>query len=563
MSATAPPAASIDALLEQAVRHHKRGELAQAESCYAQVLERQPEHGHALNLLGVVAAQTGREQLALSLLRRAIAARPGAPEYWDNLALVLEGVGRLDEAAGALQKSLEIDPAYVNGHFHLGNVYLKAGLNESASAQYRQAVTLQPAHVDAWNHLGQALQRLGDTVQADAAYREALLRQPAHAYAHNNLGLLYQELGRFEDAAKEFQQALALDPGLMVAWSNLAHVTRCRSVEDSVARRIEDLLRELPADSDEAMLLNYALGKRYDDCAAYDRAFDCFRKANDRMARASRFQAAAFRAHVDRVIDLYTPRLLQSLAAHANASDRPVFVIGMPRSGTSLVEQIIASHPEAAGAGELDHFNRATGWLDPDPAAIRHRLGPPGAADAQWLASLAQGYLELPELRAFAGKRRVVDKMPYNFLHLGLIAGLFPRARFVHCRRDPMDTCLSIYFLYFEGRHDYTYRLSDIAAYFNEYRRLMDHWQQLLPDRILHLDYEQLVADQERASRELIRFVGLDWDDRCLDFHATQRAVRTRSNVQVREPIYSRAVGRWKNYARHLAELRRELNYGN
>jgi tetratricopeptide (TPR) repeat protein len=555
MSSTLPP---VGELLQQAVSHHQHGELAEAESLYRRVLQQEPEHAQALNLLGVVAAQTGRGELAVALLRRAVAAHP-APDLWNNLGLALEGAGQLDEAAGALGNAIALAPGYVDGHYHLGNVLLKAGRNDEAANAYRRALELRPAHADAANNLGQALQRLGDTAGAETAYRSALQLAPHDAFVHNNLGLLLQDLGNFAEAAAEFRRALDEDSGMVLAWSNLAHVTRCGSADDPIVQGIERRRREVPAGSEDAVLLDYALGKLYDECADYPRAFDCFRRANEAKAAVARFDAERWSAVVDRLIETCTPELLARIGAQASASDLPVFVVGMPRSGTSLVEQIVASHPDAAGVGELDFFNRAAGWLDTEPSqvpAALQRL----AVDAGWLAKMAAAYLEQPELRALPGRRRIVDKMPYNFLHLGLIAALFPRARIVHCRRDPLDTCLSIYFTYFEGRHDYTYRLADIAAYWRDYARLMQHWQRLLPDRILQIDYERLVAAPEAESRALLQFIGLDWDARSLDFHAARRAVRTRSNVQVRERLYTRSVGRWKNYAPHLDELRRALD---
>jgi hypothetical protein len=234
-------------------------------------------------------------------------------------------------------------------------------------------------------------------------------------------------------------------------------------------------------------------------------------------------------------------------------SDVPVFIVGMQRSGTTLTEQIAASHPQVYGAGELEHIRRIAGMI---------KIGRPESTVRQLTSadSLALAGDYLRKVREIGGDAlRIVDKMPHNFQYLGLIAILFPKARIIHCTRDPMDNCVSCFTQSFTGHHGYNTDLRQLGLYYREYRRLMDHWRRVLPIPMLEIDYEEMVADQETQSRRLIDFLGLDWDPACLNFHETDRSVQTASRWQVRQPIYKTSVKRWKDYEKHLGPLKKAL----
>ncbi|RMF78332.1 MAG: hypothetical protein D6739_11905, partial [Nitrospirae bacterium] len=338
-------------------------------------------------------------------------------------------------------------------------------------------------------------------------------------------------------------------PGLGIVLANVCrHVGRC---EEAVAylerqRSRGDLQPEIRAE------VCFALGKLYDRAGRYDEAFATFREANGLMRL--RFDEEAHAADIDGLIEIFTPGFLERAPRAKVETDLPLFVIGLPRSGTSLVEQIVASHPQAAGAGEIGdigHFVERLvgrrGGRGGYPECFRHLT-------ARELDAMAQEYVD--HLRRLApGAVRVTDKMLQNYQHLGLIALLFPRARVIHIRRDPRDNALSIYFQQFLGNLSFSGDLRQIGVYYRHYRRLMDHWRQVLALPVLELDYEALVAEPERWIREIVAFAGLPWDERCLAFHETRRTVATLSYDQVRQPIYTSSVGRWRHYERHLEPL--------
>jgi len=312
-------------------------------------------------------------------------------------------------------------------------------------------------------------------------------------------------------------------------------------------------------DEESRLIARFALGKLYDDCSEYDKAFEHYAIGNALKRRSIDFDADEHTAWVDRVLDTFTEEFFRVHANEGNQSTRPVFIIGMIRSGTSLVEQILASHSCVYGAGELLEIPGLVRDL-PDilqtqgtyPECIR-RL------DSRAIRVASERYLQ-----ALAGRDdqalRVIDKLPTNFLYLGLIAVMFPNAHIVHCRREPLDTCLSIYFQRFSQGHHYAYDFEDIAAYYAEYERLMRHWKKVLPVKILDVSYARLVDDLEAETRRMLGFCDLQWEETCLAFHRSARSVRTASSWQVRQPLYRTAQARWKHYGAHLEGLRKALS---
>ena len=543
-------------LLEIAVNCHRQGDLQQAEMLYLHILQGNPEHPHALNLLGVLASQTQRNDLAESLLRKAITIKPDTPEYYNNLALVLVQLGKTDEVAECFIKALELNQDYCDAHYNYGNHLLKTGQYVSAVDHYQKALLLRPGYANAYNNLGQALYRLRKYDKAEEAYKQAVTLQPDAADTYSNLGQLYQGLGRFGDAISMYEEAVRISPECAAAYANLALSRKCVSSEDNLIVNITSLLEQKRCNTEDTVKLLFALGKLFDDCGQYDLAFSNFKKANALKARYMNFNPSRLQQEIDNIIQVFSHEFIRTHQQYGNPSDRPVFVVGMPRSGTSLVEQIIASHPAGAGVGELDYFNEQMGMLK--NRHLQH-IAYWAAAERQVIAEMSGRYLETLTELAGNDAQKIVDKMPYNFLHLGLINIFLPHARIINCRRDHMDTCLSIYCNDFEGTHEYKYMLSDIGFYYCQYLRLMDYWKDTLTVPVMDVTYENIVANQEQTSRDIISFIGLPWDGKCLEFYKTARAVNTRSNVQVRQPIYNSSVRRWQHYEKHLGLLARGL----
>jgi tetratricopeptide (TPR) repeat protein len=575
--ATAPgPAASPQAMLSEAIEYHRAGNLAKAERLYRQILAVDPSHADSLHLLGVIAHQRARDDLAMDLIGQAIALNPGEAMYHTNLGSVLRRLGRLEDSAARYREALRLNPAYLEAHNSLGLTLKDLGRPAEAAACYREAIRLRPDYIDALNNLGVVSEEAGDLNEAATCYRRALELSPGFAEAHNNLGNVLWRIGSIDTAIVEYRQAIAIKPDYADAHNNLglalaqrgrfdeafaehetalrlgadpvisyyemSHCRRFGPTDRPLVARMTALLTEPRISDAGRSQLNFALGKAMNDLGEYETAIRHFDDAR-RLEPDRAFDRAGFAETVRRNIE--TPPASQSVPSQ---SERPVFVVGLPRSGTTLVEQMLASHPDVATTGESDFWLGS--FTTPDEAATEETI-------ARYLGML----------NAASGQaKRVIDKMPYNFLLLGLLNRAFPNARIVHCRRHPVDTALSIYFTRFNrlSRHsrlnDFSACRDDIVFVYRQYRQLMDHWRATLPpDRFAEIDYEQLVAEPEPTVRRLLNFCGLEWDAACLDFHRGDRVVSTASIWQVRQPLYHSSVGRWRRYEPWLGEFRELL----
>jgi tetratricopeptide (TPR) repeat protein len=396
--------------------------------------------------------------------------------------------------------------------------------------------------------LGAALRMQGHAADAEASCQAVLAIEPASAAALSLLGELHADHGQFSEAEELFKKAIAVDPDFAFAYFSIATNRKMTREDRAWLKGTEALLaRSLPLRHE--ISLRYALGKYFDDVKQYDEAFGSYRQANELTRRyGSRYDRAGLAERVDRVIKDFDAAQIRQFQSGGNPSERPVFIVGMPRSGTTLTEQILASHPAVFGAGELSFWQTA--------ATAYEATELNGGDGAKLIPGMARDFLE--RLTALSGDAlRVVDKMPLNFMSVGLIAAALPQARIIHLRRHPIDTCLSIYFQYFSHLHPYANDLDNLAHYYGEYVRITDHWRAVLPaGTLLEVPYEALIADQEGWTRRMLEFIGLPWDAKCLDFHQTERVVITLSKWQVRQKIHAASAGRWRNYEKFLGPLR-------
>ncbi|HUI59667.1 MAG TPA: sulfotransferase, partial [Steroidobacteraceae bacterium] len=378
-------------------------------------------------------------------------------------------------------------------------------------------------------------------------FEKVLRTAPGNVQALVGLGQVAALEGHFDEARATLERALQIEPRTASAWAWLARLRRMTPADGAWLRGAEESAANAGGPVDEANI-RYAIGKYYDDVGEYAQAFRSYQRANELQKKlAEPYQRSARASFVDDMIRLYPPESLSRRRPGASDSELPVFVVGMMRSGTSLVEQIIASHPAAKGAGELDFWSEV---IRKHESAIRaQQMGRPDTE------RIAAAYLKaltahLPEAR------RVVDKTTVNSDYLGLIHGVFPRARFIYLQRDPVDTCLSCYFEQLSTGLNFTMDLTDLAHYYRGHRRLVDHWRKALPaNTLLDVPYEALINDSEQWSRRIVDFIGLEWDPRCLQFHRTERNVLTASFWQVRQKIYTHSVGRWRNYRKFIGPL--------
>jgi len=563
-----------------------QGRNQEAESCFRQALAINPGHAPGHNNLGNLLRTTGQTKSAVDCYQLAIRHNPSYAEACNNLGIALRELGRHREAVESFTQALRLNPDYADAHHNLGDAKRMHGDIAGALHHYREALRINPRLVETHFALGAVMEELNRKDEALACYSQALVLDPNFAKALINRARLIAAQGRHDDAREQLEQARRSNPDnpdVIAELANLAALEgKYRDAYEMLARCIENgtdnlnialayapvsrhtgspaeaqiILKQLIDDSTlPAPALEdayFALGKLYEDLGDFDQAFETYQKAND-----ARFPGSDIEKHLQEFAAIqafFTPDTLASLPRADNNSSLPVFIVGMPRSGTSLVEQILAAHPLVHGGGELTELWKIMQTLpeiagngQPYPACLQ-------STDQQQLSQAANRYLDfLSGLDRSA--QRVTDKLPHNFLHLGLIQLLFPGTRVIECIRDPRDTCLSIYSHKFNASHLYAHRLEDLGIYYRQYQILMEHWKEVLDIPILEVDYRQLVTDPVTGIHDLLAFCGLPWDEQCLSFHTSGRVVYTPSRDQVRQPVYTRAIGRWKNFSRHLGPL--------
>ncbi len=533
------------------------GEVGAAIESFQAAVAIDPELAGAFVNLGNAYIGQGRDGDALASYERAIEIDPGYAEGLNGRGHVLRQRGEYAAAAESFMAAIDARPEYAVAYNNLARTLIELDRPDDAIATYERAIAIDPAYAEAHSNLGNALSQQGRAAEAVACVERALELDSELAEAHYAMGICLQQQGRFEEAAARHRRALALKPDLAEAHYNLAINSKARLDGEEIAR-LEEQLGTGNQPPRQFINLNFTLGKSYEDLGEYDRAFACFRKANELKNQEVDFDPEGFEQYVSMVIETFTADFFAERAGCGSESELPVFIVGMPRSGTTLVEQIIAVHPRATGAGELQAVRQLISEL---PTLLGSPSPYPVCAteiDGTNAAQTAARYLE-PLREHSAEADRITDKMPNNFVRLGLIATLMPRARLIHTRRDALDTCLSCYVQNFARGIHFSYDLANLGFYFRQYERIMAHWRTVLPSPILEVPYEDLVADQEGWSRRIIDFCGLEWDPACLSFHEHDRTVRTASFWQVRQPIYSSSVGRWRHYDDHLGPLKEAL----
>jgi tetratricopeptide (TPR) repeat protein len=555
--------------LDEAVIHFRRAaaidpQLAEAHSNLGQLLlERRQPHdalahlrtavrlrpdlAEARNNLGNALRETGRLAEARQSYAEALRINPSLAMTYNNMGQALQEENALDDASAWYRRALDLEPGAARFHCNLASLLAESEKYDKALALYRRALQLDPTYAEAHCGLGAVRHEQGHFEEAQAHYREALRHQPDLPAAHCALGTVREELGDFKDAECCWRTALRYDPRLAGAYAALATMLRARLPDADLAG-----MRQLLADPDlhqgRRSALQFGLAQVHDARGEYDLAAESMQEANALALAGARkrgleYDPAAHERFVSGMIAVCTPAFFERVRGFGLETERPIFIVGLPRSGTTLTEQILASHSQVFGAGELryvrDHFE-ALG-ADDD-----RRLGGLAGLNEATTGRIAENHLA--RLHALCADRpRVADKMPDNYLYLGLLAILFPQAKFIHCRRDLRDVAVSCWMTNFRSIR-WASDPEHIISRFHNYQRLMQHWREVLPVELLDVDYEETVADVEGTARRLIEWCGLTWEPACVRFHEGTRPVRTASVAQVRQPIYRRSIARWKHY---------------
>jgi Flp pilus assembly protein TadD len=517
----------------------------------------QPSNAMIEHDLGLACLEVGRVADAVEALQRAIASDPRYADAYFRLGIALEKLGNIGAAIVAYDRATELLPSLTEAWFRAGALVYTLGHRDEAIGCFRRAAETGPK--TSFGRLGKARALLTEDrdQEAEKVLRKTLALDPTNALAHDLLGNLLSEHGRFDEARDCFERAIAIAPLLAGSYYDLV---RCRPVTEDDCEDISGLLQRMEAalatpglEAAQRLRLHLALGKAAEDLGDYALAMQHFDAADSVRRGFSSFDSAAFAIEIDRLIARCTPELIAQASGLGRGDARPILIVGMPRSGTTLLEQIISSHPEVGAGGELNFWNeRGAAW---------HRQGE-SATEAPFLTKAAADYLGV--LRAVAPRAaRVTDKMPFNFLWAGLIHLAFPRAVIIHCRRTAVDTALSIHQTHFHPGLAFPTGGPELVAYFRSYQRLTDHWRSVLPaDRFIEVDYGDLTRAPEPEIRRIIAACGLAWNDACLRPEHNPRAVKTPSKWQTRQPINRNSVARWRRYEPWLGSLRALLDEG-
>lgn len=522
------------------------------------MLARQPKHAAAAHFLGLLLHQTGRSEEGLDLIERSVSLQPTNADFLNNFGTVMRDLGRVTAAIDFFRGAVDVRPEQLAARDNLGSSLKQIGRFEEAEEIYRGTVARNPFHVRARIGLAETLQEAARLDEALAVFRESLTIRPRDADLLHGLGVGLMEKGKLDEAADLFRQALAVNPGMAKAWLMLSQVKRQKE-RDAELAGMEAQHAKAPQDSLARMQLSFGLGKANDDLKDYEKAFDYFAEGNAIRRKGINYDPVRTREEFAAMKTVFDAGFFERHTPSPITDDAPIFVVGMPRSGTTLVEQIIASHPQVYGAGELSILKNAVGKQFPATMPGGFPWGVSDTDDADF-AEAGRAYLDMLHAR-YPHVSHVTDKMPGNFLLVGFIHMMMPKARIIHCARDAAATCLSIYKVHFRGdSHRYGYDLGELADFHNLYTDIMAHWHKVLPGVVHDVLYEDFVADQEGQSRALIDYLGLPWDDAVLSFHETDRPVRTASAAQVRQPMYQGSVDLWKRYGDRLKPLLDKLD---
>ena len=514
------------------------GRLDEALASYNQAIALKPDYAEAHNNLGVTLADLGRFDEALASYNQAIALMPDYAEAHFSLGITLKELGRLNEALASYNQAIASKPDYAEAHNNLGVTLKELGRLDEALASYNQAIELKPDYPEAHFSLGNTLKELGRLDEALASYNQTIALKPDYAEPHNNLGVALTDLGRLDEALASYNQAIALKPDYAEAHRHLASIKKFDEQDEQYSDMLKLYLNEDILD-EQRCHINFGLAKACEDLGNFEQAFVHYLEGNEIRKKFLKYDITQDVRLFRRIKSAY-PKIKSHTLEPAKLSEglTPIFIVGMPRSGTTLVEQIISSHSQITGAGELAYAaqfgsNIAAGFSEISDKALLH---------------FRHNYLAKLE-NVSNGNVIISDKMPLNFRYIGLLCAAFPEAKIIHIKRNPAAVCWANFKQLFASKNmNYCYALDDIVGYFQLYDNLMEFWKRMHCIQFYTVDYELLTINQESETRQLIDYLGMDWDEKCLSPQNNKRPVTTASHVQVREKVYKGSSQQWKKY---------------
>ncbi len=582
----------VEQALATAMHHISQNNVAEAEKAISGFREKYSLEPQLLHLLSLIALKKNDIKGAIKELEKAVQIDKTNPLYLANLGEFYRRSRKHDKAMEAFEKALTIMPEFLKAHLGIANTLSDQKKYQEAIARFRLTLAIDPGFAQAYNYLGMtlmdmeraldavpllrkavalkenyyeaklalanALEATGQPEEALEIYQQALEKMPKHIGILNSIGSILRNLGKIEQSVEYFEKAMGIDPGNISTYYNLSR-SKVGSTPEEL-EKMEDLFDDSRLNNEQKRSLHFAMGKIYDDNGEFEKAFDHFKKGNDlddRLDDTNRaFDPEMHHILVSRIMSVFTKEFFASRKGMGSESDTPVFIVGIPRSGTTLVEQTLASHPNVFGAGELPFLGNLIQSMSKSQGRLAAYPENVTMLDAMTACRLGEDYVS--SVCSLGGKEpsRITDKMPGNFMHLGMISLFLPRAKIINCQRNLLDISLSCYFQHFAMVMPFSLNLTDMGHYCREYVRIMEHWRRVLPSPILDVPYDEMVSDHKGMTKKILDFVGLDWDKACLDFYNTKREVRTASTWQVRQPVYNTSLNRWKNYDKFLTPLR-------
>lgn len=543
---------TLEHALDRGVALQVEGRVADAAKIFSAILSIYPRQADALNLLGLLYFSSGRHADAADFIRKAVKSDPANQFAWCNFGTVLHAIGDLDGAIASTKRALKLDPNYVQARNNLGNQLMDDGQVDLAIEAFEQALSVRQDLPDVHNNLALAMIELGRVADAVKVAERAVTIHPEFAPLRVTLGTALGMFGRLDDAVESFHRAVEIQPDLGEAYWGLSRIKKFTSGDNDL-QAMQNLF-ELDVLLDEnRMQVGFGLGKAYEDVGEFEAAIECYKQANAIKRRFVDFGIPNVETQFAKIKSQFNEEFFTRHAGAGLPDATPIFIVGMPRSGTTLIEQVLSAHPQVFGAGEVTALADA---IRGEFGALRYGFFEILNEDKfdNKIRNAAKSYLTM--LPDGDGAARITDKMPHNFELIGAIRHMFPNARVIHCTRNAFDNCLSLFKSQFSANgYRYIYDSKEIALYYNLYRDLMAHWQKVLPDFILDIDYQAFVENQRSVTERLLTYCRLPWDDACMMFHKNDRSVTTASFAQVRKPLYTTSIGVGENYRSHLGEM--------